>query len=190
MMEWAFTIRKFRDFSNLPIIDLKIIRMLEINSNSITDQKAAEVIQKARALAALEDSRVQIPRSDSPDRQKLPSNVKTYPEPNMSGKKYDPITGYYFDDSTGLYYEPKSRYFYNPVNQKFLSYDTNLRTYVMAPDNIQKLAKSVKNECEDQLVVMSKPIGANVNPTGISFNDSSSTLNLQTSNSKQQIQIL
>lgn len=53
--------------------------------------------------------------------------------PDISKYTYDKNSGYYYDQSTGLYYDPSSQYYYNSVIQKYLYWDQEKLTYVLAP---------------------------------------------------------
>lgn len=53
--------------------------------------------------------------------------------PDVSKYTYDKNSGYYYDQSTGLYYDPSSQYYYNSVIQKYLYWDQEKLTYVLAP---------------------------------------------------------
>lgn len=46
---------------------------------------------------------------------------------------YDKTTGYQYDPSTGLYYDPTSTYYWNSVIQKYLFWDREKCTYLLAP---------------------------------------------------------
>ncbi|XP_049817180.1 RNA-binding protein 5 isoform X2 [Aethina tumida] len=65
----------------------------------------------------------------------IPSGTdgKRYPVPDVSKYTYDKQTGYQYDPSTGLYYDPNSNYYWNSVIQKYLYWDQEKMTYVLAP---------------------------------------------------------
>ncbi|XP_019765019.1 RNA-binding protein 5-A isoform X1 [Dendroctonus ponderosae] len=58
---------------------------------------------------------------------------KRYPIPDSSSYVYDKSTGYQYDSSTGLYYDPNSTYYWNSVIQKYLFWDNDKCTYLLAP---------------------------------------------------------
>lgn len=58
---------------------------------------------------------------------------KKYPMPDIDKYVYDKTTGYYYDNTTGLYYDRNSSYYYNSVIQKYLYWDQEKNTYVLAP---------------------------------------------------------
>lgn len=51
----------------------------------------------------------------------------------MSKYVYDKTTGYQYDQSTGLYYDPNSNYYWNNIIQKYLYWDHEKSTYMLAP---------------------------------------------------------
>lgn len=53
--------------------------------------------------------------------------------PDVSKYTYDKNSGYQYDPSTGLYYDPNSNYYWNSVIQKYLYWDQEKLTYVLAP---------------------------------------------------------
>lgn len=53
--------------------------------------------------------------------------------PDISKYTYDKSTGYQYDSATGLYYDPNSNYYWNSVIQKYLYWDQDKLTYVLAP---------------------------------------------------------
>ncbi|GLV40686.1 uncharacterized protein CBL_13813 [Carabus blaptoides fortunei] len=61
------------------------------------------------------------------------SDGKKYPIPDVTKFHYDKNTGYYYDSTTGLYYDRNSQYYYNSVIQKYLYWDTDKLTYLLAP---------------------------------------------------------
>lgn len=65
----------------------------------------------------------------------IPTGVdgKKYPMPEVDKYVYDKNTGYYYDASTGLYYDRNSQYYYNSVIQKYLYWDSEKCTYLLAP---------------------------------------------------------
>lgn len=58
---------------------------------------------------------------------------KRYPVPDVSKYTFDKTTGYQYDATTGLYYDPNSNYYWNSVIQKYLYWDQDKMTYVLAP---------------------------------------------------------
>ncbi|KAF5296911.1 hypothetical protein FQA39_LY12268 [Lamprigera yunnana] len=58
---------------------------------------------------------------------------KRYPIPDCSKFTYDKNSGYHYDCTTGLYYDPNSSYYWNTVVQKYLYYDHEKLTYLLAP---------------------------------------------------------
>lgn len=57
-----------------------------------------------------------------------------YPVPDITKYVYDKTTGYQYDQSTGLYYDPNSCYYWNCVIQKYLYWDNDKMTYLLAPE--------------------------------------------------------
>lgn len=53
--------------------------------------------------------------------------------PDISKYTYDKNSGYYYDPTTGLYYDSNSTYYWNSVIQKYLYWDREKLTYVLAP---------------------------------------------------------
>lgn len=53
--------------------------------------------------------------------------------PDVSKYTYDKTSGYQYDPTTGLYYDPNSNYYWNSVIQKYLYWDQEKLTYVLAP---------------------------------------------------------
>lgn len=53
--------------------------------------------------------------------------------PDVSSYVYDKATGYQYDTSTSLYYDPNSTYYWNSVIQKYLFWDHDKCTYLLAP---------------------------------------------------------
>lgn len=51
----------------------------------------------------------------------------------MSKYVNDKSTGYQYDPTTGLFYDPNSTYYWNSVIQKYLYWDNDKSTYVLAP---------------------------------------------------------
>lgn len=69
---------------------------------------------------------------------------KKYPVPDVNKYIYDKNTGYYYDASTGLYYDRNSQYYYNSVIQKYLYWDGEKCTYLLAPTtNTAPMASAV-----------------------------------------------
>lgn len=58
---------------------------------------------------------------------------KKYPVPDVSKYVYDKNTGYQYDQTTGLYYDPNSNYYWNNVIQKYLYWDHDKSSYMLAP---------------------------------------------------------
>lgn len=67
----------------------------------------------------------------------LPSGTdgKRYPVPDPTKYVADIATGYNFDTQTGLYYDPTSQYYWNSIIRKFLYWDQERLTYILAPDS-------------------------------------------------------
>ncbi|KAF5289613.1 hypothetical protein FQR65_LT11804 [Abscondita terminalis] len=65
----------------------------------------------------------------------IPSGTdgKRYPIPDITKFTYDKNSGYHYDCSSGLYYDPNSSYYWNTVIQKYLYYDHEKLTYLLAP---------------------------------------------------------
>lgn len=65
----------------------------------------------------------------------IPNGIdgKKYPIPDVNKFHYDKNTGYYYDSTTGLYYDRNSQYYYNSVIQKYLYWDSDKLTYLLAP---------------------------------------------------------
>ncbi|XP_031336964.1 RNA-binding protein 5-B isoform X1 [Photinus pyralis] len=98
------------------------------------------------------------------------SDGKRYPIPDVSKFTYDKSSGYHYDCSTGLYYDPNSSYYWNTVIQKYLYYDHEKLTYLLAPltaydySGIQHTAemsaepeaKKLKPEKQDKVKVAKK----------------------------------
>lgn len=53
--------------------------------------------------------------------------------PDITKYTYDKNSGYQYDPTTGLYYDPNSNYYWNSVIQKYLYWDQEKLTYVLAP---------------------------------------------------------
>ncbi|XP_022914707.1 RNA-binding protein 5-like [Onthophagus taurus] len=65
---------------------------------------------------------------------------KRYPLPDTTKYTYDKSSGYYYDATTGLYYDSNSTYYWNSVIQKYLYWDRDKLTYVLAPTNYDNYA--------------------------------------------------
>lgn len=90
--------------------------------------------------------------------------------PDVSKYTYDKSSGYQYDPSTGLYYDPNSTYYWNSVIQKYLYWDQEKLTYVLAPtsyENYTTMQQSIntnqepetkkpKNEKQDKVKVAKK----------------------------------
>lgn len=93
--------------------------------------------------------------------------------PDVSKYVYDKPTGYQYDPTTGLFYDPNSTYYYNSVIQKYLYWDNDKSTYVLAPSfnnstnpntsgnngetvNAPESEKKVKVEKQDKVKVAKK----------------------------------
>lgn len=73
--------------------------------------------------------------------------------PDVSKYTYDKNSGYYYDQSTGLYYDPSSQYYYNSVIQKYLYWDQEKLTYVLAPtyyENYQGVQQANETPAETE----------------------------------------
>ncbi|CAH0562555.1 unnamed protein product [Brassicogethes aeneus] len=68
---------------------------------------------------------------------------KRYPVPDISKYTFDKATGYQFDQSTGLYYDPNSTYYWNCVIQKYLYWDQEKMTYVLAPTSYENYSGGI-----------------------------------------------
>lgn len=53
--------------------------------------------------------------------------------PDPSKFTLDKTSGYLYDSATGLYYDPNSLYYWNSVIQKYMYYNTEKMTYMLAP---------------------------------------------------------
>lgn len=102
----------------------------------------------------------------------IPSGTdgKRYPIPDVTKFTYDKNSGYHYDCSTGLYYDPNSSYYWNTVIQKYLYYDHEKLTYLLAPvtsydytgiqqpiePSVEPEAKKSKPEKQDKVKVAKK----------------------------------
>lgn len=79
----------------------------------------------------------------------VPSGMdgKKYPVPEIDKYVYDKNTGYYYDVNTGLYYDRNSQYYYNSVIQKYLYWDSEKSTYVLAPTSNMAVMAATASQC-------------------------------------------
>jgi RNA-binding protein 5/10 len=106
--------------------------------NSITLHQENQM-DAANAAAAVAQSAIQQMHANKnfydTTHMSIPNGTdgKRYPVPDVSKYTYDKTTGYQYDASTGLYYDPNSNYYWNSVIQKYLYWDQEKLTYVLAP---------------------------------------------------------
>lgn len=62
--------------------------------------------------------------------------------PDITKYTYDKGSGYYYDQTTGLYYDANSTYYWNSVIQKYLYWDREKLTYVLAPTTYENYSGS------------------------------------------------
>lgn len=93
---------------------------------------------------------------------------KKYPTPDINKYVYDKNTGYYYDSNTGLYYDRNSQYYYNSVIQKYLYWDAEKCTYVIAPTSASNMAvmAATASQCysSDSAAVCNPAIELDSNP--------------------------
>ncbi|XP_031618971.1 RNA-binding protein 5-like [Contarinia nasturtii] len=82
--------------------------------------KQYEKISQAQSVAA---AALQIPNGQ---------DNRKYPTPDSTQYQYDDTSGYYYDPTTGLYYDANSQYYYNSEIAKYLYWDQDSQTYVLA----------------------------------------------------------
>ncbi|GJQ68558.1 hypothetical protein Trydic_g14410 [Trypoxylus dichotomus] len=73
---------------------------------------------------------------------------KRYPIPDITKYTYDKNSGYYYDQTTGLYYDANSTYYWNSVIQKYLYWDREKLTYVLAPTTYENYSGN-QNQSSD-----------------------------------------
>ena len=143
--------------------------------NSITLHQDNQM-DAANAAAAVAQSAIQQMHANKSfydsTHMAVPSGTdgKRYPIPDISKFTYDKSSGYHYDCSTGLYYDPNSSYYWNTIIQKYLYYDHDKLTYLLAPvtsydyTGIQQQAeistepetKKLKPEKQDKVKVAKK----------------------------------
>lgn len=111
----------------------------QINAgNSITLHQENQM-DAANAAAAVAQSAIQQMNANKTyydnTHMSVPNGTdgKRYPVPDISKYTYDKSSGYQYDPTTGLYYDPNSNYYYNSVIQKYLYWDPEKLTYILAP---------------------------------------------------------
>lgn len=77
--------------------------------------------------------------------------------PDVSKYTYDKNSGYQYDPSTGLYYDPNSNYYWNSVIQKYLYWDQEKLTYVLAPTSYENYGMMQQNINTSQEPETKKP---------------------------------
>ncbi|XP_066152736.1 RNA-binding protein 5-like isoform X1 [Euwallacea fornicatus] len=92
------------------------------NAAAAVAQSAIQQIQASKTY--YDNTHMQIPTG---------TDGKRYPVPDVTSYMYDKMTGYQYDSSTGLYYDPTSTYYWNSVIQKYLFWDHDKCTYLLAP---------------------------------------------------------
>ncbi|KRT80869.1 RNA binding protein, partial [Oryctes borbonicus] len=106
--------------------------------NSITLHQENQM-DAANAAAAVAQSAIQQMQANKTffdsTHMSIPNGTdgKRYPIPDITKYTYDKSSGYYYDQSTGLYYDSNSTYYWNSVIQKYLYWDREKLTYVLAP---------------------------------------------------------
>ncbi|KAJ8980570.1 hypothetical protein NQ317_018697 [Molorchus minor] len=99
--------------------------------NSITLHQENQM-DAANAAAAVAQSAIQQMNANKTYYDNTHMAVPTA-VPDVSKYVYDKSTGYQYDQVTGLYYDPSSTYYWNSVIQKYLYWDHDKSTYVLAP---------------------------------------------------------
>lgn len=148
----------------------------QINAgNSITLQQENQM-DAANAAAAVAQSAIQQLQANKTffdtTHMSVPNGTdgKRYPIPDVTKYTYEKSSGYYYDASTGLYYDQNSQYYWNSVIQKYLYWDREKLTYVLAPSNYdqtgvaqppaeepqQSITKKTKPEKQDKVKVAKK----------------------------------
>ncbi|XP_017785465.1 PREDICTED: RNA-binding protein 5-like isoform X2 [Nicrophorus vespilloides] len=115
----------------------------QINAgNSITLHQENQM-DAANAAAAVAQSAIQQMQANKTffdtTHMSVPNGTdgKRYPIPDITKYTFDKNSGYYYDQLTGLYYDQSSQYYWNSVIQKYLYWDREKLTYVLAPTNYE-----------------------------------------------------
>ncbi|KAL1492624.1 hypothetical protein ABEB36_010859 [Hypothenemus hampei] len=122
------------------------------NSITLHNENQMDAANAAAAVAHSAIQQMQASKTyyDSTHMQ-IPTGTdgKRYPIPDVTSYVYDKTTGYQYDPSTGLYYDPNSTYYWNNVIQKYLFWDNEKCSYLLAPtyDNF-----NTNNGCANGLI--------------------------------------
>lgn len=117
---------------------------ITLNSENQMDSANAAAALAQNAILQRNSSKVVYDQTCSVLPAQIPNGTdgKKYAVPDVTKYHYDKTTGYYYDSTTGLYYDRNSQYYYNSVIQKYLYWDNEMCTYLLAPTTSETVTEA------------------------------------------------